>query len=64
MNRNISDKTLQLDALDGLRGFAALMVIFSHTSNSSMFFIPYLNTRGIGKSGGVSILFAELIFSL
>ena len=51
MRRNISEKKLQLDALDGLRGFAALIVILSHTSNASMFFFPYLNAYGIGKSG-------------
>lgn len=51
MNRKISDNNLQLDALDGLRGLAALIVILSHTSNASMFFAPYINARGIGKSG-------------
>ncbi|MBU2967850.1 acyltransferase [Pseudoalteromonas sp. C2R02] len=51
MNRNISEKSLQLDALDGLRGFAALIVILSHTSNASMFFVPFFNAYGIGKSG-------------
>jgi len=40
-----------MDSLDGLRGFAALIVVFSHTSNSGMFFIPFLDLRGIGKSG-------------
>lgn len=51
LNREISDERLQLDALDGLRGLAALIVILSHTSNASMFFIPYIDARGIGKSG-------------
>ena len=51
MSRNISDTTLQLDALDGLRGFAALIVIFSHTSNAAMYFLPLLDARGIAKSG-------------
>ena len=40
-----------MDALDGLRGFAVLIVILSHTSNSGMFFLPSLNFGGIGKSG-------------
>ena len=40
-----------MDSLDGLRGFAALIVVFSHTSNAGMFFIPFLDLRGIGKSG-------------
>lgn len=51
MKRHISEKSLQLDALDGMRGFAALIVILSHTSNSSMFFFPNLNAYGTGKSG-------------
>ncbi len=40
-----------MDVLDGLRGFAALIVVFSHTSNNGMFFTPFLDLRGIGKSG-------------
>lgn len=40
-----------MDSLDGLRGFAALIVVFSHTSNSGMFFAPLLDFRGVGKSG-------------
>lgn len=51
IQRDVSDKRFQIDSLDGLRGLAALIVVFSHTSNSSMFFLPYLNLRGIGKSG-------------
>jgi len=51
VRRDISSGELQLDALDGLRGLAALIVVFSHTSNSSMFFFPYLDLKGIGKSG-------------
>ena len=51
VHREISDKKYQMDSLDGLRGFAALIVVFSHTSNSGMFFIPFLDLRGIGKSG-------------
>jgi peptidoglycan/LPS O-acetylase OafA/YrhL len=51
IHREISDRKSQMDSLDGLRGFAALIVVFSHTSNSGMFFIPFLDLRGIGKSG-------------
>ena len=51
IHREISDKRYQIDALDGLRGFAALIVVFSHTSNKGMFFLPLLDLRGIGKSG-------------
>lgn len=51
IHKEISDKKYQVDSLDGLRGFAALIVVFSHTSNLGMFFIPFLDLRGIGKSG-------------
>ncbi len=51
MKREISNNKLQLDSLDGLRGLAALIVILSHTSNASMFFVPYFDARGVGKSG-------------
>ncbi len=51
IHRDISDKKFQVDSLDGLRGFAVLIVVFSHTSNSGMFFIPFLDLSGIGKSG-------------
>lgn len=51
IKREISDKKFQMDALDGLRGFAALIVVLSHTSNLGMFVMPFLDLRGIGKSG-------------
>lgn len=51
IHREISDKKFQMDSLDGLRGFAALIVVFSHTSNSGMYFAPFFDMRGIGKSG-------------
>jgi peptidoglycan/LPS O-acetylase OafA/YrhL len=44
-------RKFHIDSLDGLRGFAALIVVLSHTSNSDMFFVPLLDLRGIGKSG-------------
>lgn len=51
IHKEISDKQFQMDSLDGLRGFAALIVVFSHTSNQGTFFLPFLNLTGIGKSG-------------
>jgi peptidoglycan/LPS O-acetylase OafA/YrhL len=51
IHREISDKKFQIDSVDGLRGFAALIVVFSHTSGAGMFFIPSLDLSGIGKSG-------------
>src|SRR5262245_2640690 len=51
IHREISDKRFQMDSLDGLRGFAALIVVFSHTSNKGWFLAPFLDLRGIGKSG-------------
>lgn len=44
-------KPFQIDALDGLRGFAALLVVFSHTSNVGMHLVPFLDFSGTGKSG-------------
>ena len=41
----------QLDALDGLRGLAVLVVVASHLSNSEMHVLPALSLSGIGKSG-------------
>ncbi|HEY9792438.1 MAG TPA: acyltransferase [Candidatus Obscuribacterales bacterium] len=44
-------KYFQIDALDGLRGFAALIVLLSHTSNNGSHLIPWLDCAGTGKSG-------------
>jgi len=52
MNKNdVVENKYQMDSLDGLRGVAALLVVFSHTSNSGMYFLPLLDLRGIGKTG-------------
>lgn len=51
IHREISEKNFQIDALDGLRGFAALIVVLSHTSNSGLYVLPFLDLRGIGKAG-------------
>ncbi|MGQ8365235.1 acyltransferase family protein [Glaciecola sp. 1036] len=51
IHREISDKKYQMDSLDGLRGLAALIVVMSHTSNAGMFYLPFLDLRGTGKSG-------------
>lgn len=51
IHRDISNKEYQMDSLDGLRGFAALIVVMSHTSNVGMYFLPLLDFRGVGKSG-------------
>ena len=51
IHREISDKRFQMDSLDGLRGFAALIVVFSHVSNTGIHFLPIMDLRGTGKSG-------------
>jgi len=51
IERRISDERYHMEALDGFRGFAALIVVFSHTSNSGFYFAPFLDLEGIGKSG-------------
>ena len=48
---NSLNKNFYIDNLDGLRGLAALIVVFSHTSNAGLFLVPGLNMSGTGKSG-------------
>jgi len=49
--REISNSALQLDALDGLRGIAVLLVFLSHTSLNGDHLIPFVDFSGVGKSG-------------
>lgn len=44
-------RRFQIDALDGVRGLAVLIVFLSHCSNKSVNLIPYADFSGIGKSG-------------
>jgi peptidoglycan/LPS O-acetylase OafA/YrhL len=41
----------RLKALDGLRGIAVLLVLFSHASKFNFFIHPILNFNGMGKYG-------------
>src|SRR5206468_4060067 len=46
-----SDRRFQIDALDGVRGLAVLLVFFSHCSNKGVSLISNWDFSGIGKSG-------------
>ncbi len=49
--RELSNRSFQIDALDGFRGLAVMAVFLSHTSNAEIFILPFLDFSGIGKSG-------------
>jgi peptidoglycan/LPS O-acetylase OafA/YrhL len=53
----------RLASLDGLRGLAVLMVLFSHLSNAGLHVAPFLHLQGIGRYG-VFLFFALSSFLL
>ena len=61
--RKTSTAYVQLDALDGLRGIAVLLVVLSHLSNADLFLLPGLDFRGTGKYG-VYLFFSLSAFLL
>ncbi|WP_062067487.1 acyltransferase family protein [Cellvibrio sp. OA-2007] len=61
--RELSDSRFQIDALDGLRGLAVLMVFVSHASKNNMDLLPGFDFSGIGK-GGVYLFFLLSSFLL
>jgi peptidoglycan/LPS O-acetylase OafA/YrhL len=49
--RQITHRTFQVNALDGLRGLAVALVFLSHTSNKNVPLESFVNLAGVGKSG-------------
>ena len=54
---------MHLDALDGLRGIAVLLVVLSHLGNGGYELLPALDLRGTGRHG-VYLFFALSAFLL
>jgi peptidoglycan/LPS O-acetylase OafA/YrhL len=46
-----AERRFQIDALDGVRGLAVLLVFLSHCSNKGVSLVPYADFRGMGKTG-------------
>jgi len=46
-----AERRFQIDALDGVRGLAVLLVFLSHCSNKGVSLVPFTDFRGMGKTG-------------
>ncbi|KOS66627.1 hypothetical protein AEA09_17985 [Lysinibacillus contaminans] len=51
------NSNLLINSLNGLRGIAVLIVVFSHTGNSGLYLLPGLNLTGIGQFGVILFFF-------